>query len=74
MIPLGSKDTRLKAFMAKNASILSFREMVIDVSKGDPKVPTNEVCSDHDMICIIHGSWNCIVSQKWFQGWPLVAL
>ena len=34
--------------MAKNASILSFREMVIDVSKGDPKVPTNEVCSDHD--------------------------
>ena len=50
--------------------------MVVDVSKGDPKVPTNEVCRDHEcaneylvvkehMFILIHYSMICIIHGSW---------
>lgn len=44
---MGFVDARSKALLA-NVSMLTSGEMVVDVFKGDPKVPVNEVCSDHE--------------------------
>lgn len=44
--PLGCNHVRLRALLAINVLMLSSGEMVADVSKGAPKLPANEVCSD----------------------------
>ena len=48
--PLGCRDVKLKTLLVMSCLMLSFGEMVVDISKGAPRAVANDVCRGHECV------------------------
>jgi hypothetical protein len=52
---LECKDVKLRALLAMNCCMLSFRGIVVDISKGAPRAPAYDLCSGYQYVNEVNG-------------------